>query len=524
MELPASEFGDVILPAALPGRCLEPPPDRLRPQPRNRPRRRRHRLALARHPREEGQSVPRRRPRRSGPRPRSRHAVCHRRATGRRRPHDGRQTHFAAIVPSTSFGANPETPRRVVILLDHSGSMQGAPLTQARNAIEACLGVLTEEDEFGIVGFSSSAFSFSPKLQRATRDARDRARTFLSSIQAGGGTNRQRLPDCGRRAWPGGGDYRSDRRPGLRDRPDSRRRTAALASACTASVSVAPARTSFPLTLVRPGNRWHQPLRHPARTGRPCRRRSLRLHRTSARQRHPGRSKRRAATGIGRLHRYTLLLYGEGESPLEISWQGGSLRLPVQVRDAHIGETVRLLQGARLLTDAVAPRSVELSRKYGLACKMSLVAVVKRATDRPGELPETQVVPLGHGARRRTRSLRDAGRSHAGHDVRCPALSSAAQAQAARPYAQLMQNVTGWSAPPEPPKSTDDDLLVALAARIESDGGMPVPIPEHAPATRWSPCSPSPRTATPRLRASSAPMSRASSNSCARSPALIPAR
>src|SRR5262249_15017760 len=44
---------------------------------------------------------------------------------------------FAAIVPSTSFGANPESPRRVVILLDRSGSMGGEPIAQARKAIEA---------------------------------------------------------------------------------------------------------------------------------------------------------------------------------------------------------------------------------------------------------------------------------------------------------------------------------------------------------------------------------------------------
>src|ERR1022692_1081673 len=45
---------------------------------------------------------------------------------------------FAAIIPSTSFGSNSESPRRLVILLDRSGSMQGTPLSQASKAIEAC--------------------------------------------------------------------------------------------------------------------------------------------------------------------------------------------------------------------------------------------------------------------------------------------------------------------------------------------------------------------------------------------------
>jgi hypothetical protein len=73
-------------------------------------------------------------------------------------------------------------------------------------------------------------------------------------------------------------------------------------------------------------------------------------------------------------------------------------------------------QGSRLITDweshypagealapvekrkerRVAQRLRELSQTYGLASReVSLVAVVKRAGDRLGELPETQVVPVG---------------------------------------------------------------------------------------------------------------------------------
>ena len=38
----------------------------------------------------------------------------------------------------------------------------------------------------------------------------------------------------------------------------------------------------------------------------------------------------------------------------------------------------------------------KLSEEYGLASReMSLLAIVKRAGDRPGELPETKVVPVG---------------------------------------------------------------------------------------------------------------------------------
>src|SRR6185369_3435740 len=108
-----------------------------------------------------------------------------------------------------------------------------------------------------------------------------------------------------------------------------------------------------------------------------------------------------------------VLLFGEsaGEA-VELSWEGGKLTLPIPEGDARTGETVRLLQGSRLITDwevrypadeAVAPlekrkqsrvaaRLAELSRQYGLASReMSLVAVVARTGDRAGDLPETRV-------------------------------------------------------------------------------------------------------------------------------------
>jgi hypothetical protein len=90
--------------------------------------------------------------------------------------------------------------------------------------------------------------------------------------------------------------------------------------------------------------------------------------------------------------------------------------LDMPLGDAETGEVVRLLRGSRLITDwesrypseeAVAPlekrkqsrvaaRLLELSNTYGLASReMSLVAVVKRMGDRPGELPDTRVVPVG---------------------------------------------------------------------------------------------------------------------------------
>jgi DNA invertase Pin-like site-specific DNA recombinase len=78
----------------------------------------------------------------------------------------------AAIVPS-SFGVVAEVPRRVVILLDRSGSMQSAPISQARKAIDACLGLLSETDSFGLVAFDHDASTFQPALVPGTRKLRE---------------------------------------------------------------------------------------------------------------------------------------------------------------------------------------------------------------------------------------------------------------------------------------------------------------------------------------------------------------
>jgi hypothetical protein len=111
-----------------------------------------------------------------------------------------------------------------------------------------------------------------------------------------------------------------------------------------------------------------------------------------------------------------VLLFGEGEANVDVTWNGGQLILPVSCCDDTLGETLWLLQGSRLITDwesrypsieALAPlekrkqsrvamRLQQLSETYGLASReASLVAVVKRAGDRPGELPETHVVAVG---------------------------------------------------------------------------------------------------------------------------------
>jgi hypothetical protein len=148
-----------------------------------------------------------------------------------------------------------------------------------------------------------------------------------------------------------------------------------------------------------------------------------------------------------------------------------------------------LLQGSRLITDSesrypaqralaplerrkqdrIAQQLCALSRKYGLASReMSLVAVVKRAGDRPGEIPETRVVPLG--------VPQDV-------DIQAylpppPLLAYMAgpdnepRSTVATPgFFQMLRRQR--AVPAQPAANSPDDSLMDLASQLEPDGGMP---------------------------------------------------
>ncbi len=105
-----------------------------------------------------------------------------------------------------------------------------------------------------------------------------------------------------------------------------------------------------------------------------------------------------------------------GAGTLECAWDDGRLDTEIIVTDDSLGETLKLIQGARVTADLEMDqadldespqtagrrkkrqekRLVQLAEEYGLANPaMALVAVVKRAGDQPGELPKTTIVPVG---------------------------------------------------------------------------------------------------------------------------------
>jgi Ca-activated chloride channel family protein len=425
----------------------------------------------------------------------------------------GRQ--FAAIVPSTCFGARAEEPRRVVILLDRSGSMKGAPLSQARKAIEACLGALSETDLFGLVAFDTEIETFQPALVRGSRKSRDEAAQFLATIDARGTTELVKgIQAAAKVLEQGGGDIFiltdgqvSGTESILADARSARVRLHCLGIGSASQdrfLTLLSRETGGVSRFVSPSERVDLPAVDLfASIGRPV---------ASGLKAGPNvRPEPPSAVFSGT----PVLLFGEtaegADDPIQLTWNGGRLELPVTVSDTVIGKTLRLLQGARLImdgesrypsTDALAPlekrrenrvaaRLVELSRSYGLASReMSLVAVVTREGDREGELPETRVVPVGmvqstpFGAyfgkvRIGSQKARVLGApafmaTFANPDLAPPPTARSSVEFAKVPRAGRLRDVLNFTSRVPPPQSPDD-ILLDVASRMGSDGGMPGP-------------------------------------------------
>ena len=443
---------------------------------------------------------------------------------------------FAAVIPSTSFGSKAASARRVVILLDRSGSMQGAPLAQAVKAIDACLAALSPDDRFGLVAFDNETETCDSSLLAGTRENRERARQFLGGVSARGGTELARgFQKAVELLERGGGDVLilTDGQVSGTERILAEARQTQTRLHCLGIGSASQDRflallareTGGVSRFVTPRERVDLPAVDLfASIGRPV---------ATGLKAQPN-TEPEPPSAV--LEGTPVMLFGEiaeGRN-IELEWDGGgSLRVPVTFSGEDMGDMVWLLQGARLITDwesrypaaealalaakrresRVAARLRELSQRYELASReMSLVAVVKRSGDSPGQLPETRVVPVGmpqdthFGAYFYGRRMLVTAESSRASTVQFSLFSERLQARQA-PFEALAPDELmasfGASAPPPPavpaqqppiersslfrrlrrsaappaqppllPSSAEDSLL-ALASALDSDGGMP---------------------------------------------------
>jgi Ca-activated chloride channel family protein len=436
---------------------------------------------------------------------------------GRDRDGKGR---FAAIIPSSSFGSSSESPRRVVILVDRSGSMQGEPISEARKAIEACLGALSEADSFGLLAFDDDVVAFNQALVRGSREMRNNAHEFLMRIDARGGTELTNgFLEAARMLEGGDGDILilTDGEVSQTEKILVGARSAGIRLHCLGIGSASQDRFLALLARETGGtSRFVTPRERVdlaavdlfASIGRPI----------ASGLKAGGNIQPEAPSFV--FGGTPILLFGEtsqeGEDQIALTWDGGELKVPVHFSQDKVGETVWLLQGSRLITDwesrypsaealapierrkqsRVATRLLTLSQTYGLASReMSLVAVVTRQGDRAGELPETRVVPVGmpqdtaFGAYFPSQAVNGPAPLLFSVAIdRCMELTETGELESKECVAALPETIPigrsrrrsvkleadrEMSAVAARPGDAPEDILLTLASRMDSDGGMP---------------------------------------------------
>lgn len=106
------------------------------------------------------------------------------------KPGDQEQGYFLMLAsPEIKRADEKPRPKTVVFVLDHSGSMSGKKIEQARSSLRFCLNNLREGDLFNIVSYSDTVETYKSRLQTFNEKSRAEAERFVNAIEAQGGTN-----------------------------------------------------------------------------------------------------------------------------------------------------------------------------------------------------------------------------------------------------------------------------------------------------------------------------------------------
>ena len=98
------------------------------------------------------------------------------------------KAYFLALCAPPKFANAKKVPREVVLLVDHSGSMEGPKWEAADWAVERFLAGLGEHDSFALGLFHDTTKWFAERTRKATPDAVREAVKFLKSNRTSGGT------------------------------------------------------------------------------------------------------------------------------------------------------------------------------------------------------------------------------------------------------------------------------------------------------------------------------------------------
>lgn len=102
--------------------------------------------------------------------------------------HGARHVLLLAVPPVGDAPARAIVPRELILVVDTSGSMHGLAIAEARRALDLALGDLGPDDRFNLIRFADVARRLFPVSVPASPDNITRARGYLSSLRAEGGT------------------------------------------------------------------------------------------------------------------------------------------------------------------------------------------------------------------------------------------------------------------------------------------------------------------------------------------------
>jgi Ca-activated chloride channel homolog len=101
---------------------------------------------------------------------------------------NGKDYLLATVTPPVAASAAKLRPRETIFVIDNSGSMDGPSMVQAKDALLLGLGKLAGGDQFNIVRFDDTMELLFPQAVPADALNIQTAKSFVSSLQANGGT------------------------------------------------------------------------------------------------------------------------------------------------------------------------------------------------------------------------------------------------------------------------------------------------------------------------------------------------
>ena len=105
-------------------------------------------------------------------------------------PDKGKDGYFMVLAsPSPRASQKEVVAKDLVLVFDHSGSMSGKKIQQAKAALNFILNKLNKRDRFNVIAYSDSVEPFFEELVKVNRENLEKAADLVDRLEATGGTN-----------------------------------------------------------------------------------------------------------------------------------------------------------------------------------------------------------------------------------------------------------------------------------------------------------------------------------------------